>query len=134
MERFKSSIHHFEISFTSECMKSSGNFHIVQDEPLVVGPKGHNLPGIVCASWNWPVINCGALFLTLLDGTLADFDTKVSYLSSFKLTLCRIDGEVVVLEDCKNPGRILPEFFEGVNCNEYVVHVDKDMSCGDKHL
>ena len=83
---------------------------------------------------NQPVVDCGAPFLTLLNHTLADFDTEISHLSSFELALCRVDGEVVVPEDCKNLGRIVPEFFESVCCDKYVVDINKDMSGGDEHL
>src|ERR1700730_623033 len=110
MEGFQSGIHHLELSLSRKCMKSSHNFRISQDESPIVGPKGHDFPGITGTCWDWPVVNCGAPFLALLDDSLADFHAEVCHLSSFKLTLCGIDSEVVVPEDSKNLGRVLPEF------------------------
>jgi len=63
---------------------------------------------------------------------LTNLDTKVSDFSSFELTFRRIDGEVVVLEDGENLGRVTPEFFKGVRSDKYVIDIDEDMSCGDK--
>src|ERR1700730_17792770 len=114
MERLESGVHHFEVSFTSKCMKSSSNLHIIQNEPTVIGSESHDFLSITGTGWDWPVVDCGAPFLTLLNDTLADFHAKVSHLSSFELTFHGIDSEVVVLEDSKNLGRVFLEFLGGV--------------------
>ena len=41
---------------------------------------------------------------------------------------------MVVPEDKENLGRVIPEFFEGVRSDKYVVDVDKNMSSCDESL
>src|ERR1700730_7018309 len=112
MEGLESGFHHLELAFSSECVKSGGNFCIVWDESPVVGPEGHNFPGIVGGFRDGPIVDCRAPFLALFNDALTNLDTKVSDLSSFKLALRGVDSEIVVPEDGENPGGIIPEFFE----------------------